>query len=169
MSIDEKTSSNVYPMCAWHRASRYNHVLIIQSRQNSVVSFCAPPWYRLPQQNSPSPSLQHLNVLIVNVGVASLDSCAEFLDTLLHRLGDSQRDLVREDVQHSTDEEGDASESPLAENAVLDVRDEALGFSESVLGVVRGRLGIHVGASPEDLPDEGDKGRPTSMLAMRGA
>jgi hypothetical protein len=97
-----------------------------------------------PQQNAPSPALQHLQILLINVRIASFNPRRELPQPFLHRLGDTKRHLILEDVEHGEDKEGNLGEAALTQDALLDVGDEALGFLEGVLGVVGGFLGLRV-------------------------
>lgn len=63
-----------------------------------------------PEQDSPSPALQHFHIAVANIRIAALNPSAELLDPLLRRPGDSQGYLIREDVQHRHDHEGDLGE-----------------------------------------------------------
>lgn len=110
-----------------------------------------------PQKNPPPPPLKHLEILLIDIRVPPLDPRRQPPQPLLHRLGHAQRHLVLEDEEHGEHEEGDLGEAPVAEQPFLDVRDEALGLLEGVLGVVGRLLGLLVGAAAEDAADEGDE------------
>ena len=110
-----------------------------------------------PQKNPPPPPLKDLEILLIDIRVPPLDPRRQPPQPLLHRLGHPQRHLVLEDEEHGEHEEGDLGEAPVAEQPFLDVRDEALGFLEGVLGVVGGLLGLLVRAAAEDAADEGDE------------
>jgi hypothetical protein len=161
--------------------SRYSHILIICKTSSTYSSSryshsrdcfipysshipphiyqCSinPSLTHSPQQNPPPPPLENLEILLIDIRIPPLDPRRQPPQPLLHRLGHPQRHLVLEDEEHGEHEEGDLGEAPVAEQPFLDVRDEALGLLEGVLGVVGGLLGLLVRAAAEDAADEGDE------------
>lgn len=79
-----------------------------------------------PQNHSPPPSVQELQVLFVDFLVAVFESLGEFLEALLHRLGHAQSHLVLEHIHDGKDKECDAGKAMMAENRILDSLEEAL-------------------------------------------
>lgn len=90
----------------------------------------------LPQQNPPSPTLEKLHVLFLDTGITILQPRAEFLDALLRRPSDPQRDLVGEDEENGKDDKSNFGKPPSAEETVLDVLKKTFGFAKGILGVV---------------------------------
>ncbi|KAI6776818.1 hypothetical protein HG530_000763 [Fusarium avenaceum] len=59
-----------------------------------------------PQQNPPSPALEQLHVLVINVRVSMLDSRSQLLKPLLHSPGNPDGHLVGKHKEHGKHDEG---------------------------------------------------------------
>ena len=109
-----------------------------------------------PRQHPPPPPPQRLDIVVSELLPAVLDLGNEPLKTAADGAGDAQRDLVREDVEHGKNEEGEGAE-PGAVGGGENPGDEALALLEGVLGPV-GRSVVVVGAAAEEFLDKRDKG-----------
>ncbi len=110
----------------------------------------------IPEKHPPSPAVQKLHVLFINILLAVLDLGAESLQPLGDSPGHPERYFVRKHIQNCKDKEGERRKPPFPMHRVSNTSDQGSALTEGIFGVV-GRLSLSRRSSEND-PDGRYKG-----------